>query len=386
MSKAKVIVKVGDDFFTIAQNVWKMFKGSKDVVKSSATAAKREGRTIKNASQGKIKDQAQLNRLSRAHKADVAREGLKRADEKTKKIDLKSSYLKNGKTSGAAGSRTGGTAGSRTSGTSGKKTDKYPWSTKKPKTTPEPPKITQAQRLRDADVAIVPKKNLKNAASGNIAMRGAKRLGEVITKGGKKFIKTKTGKLIAIGGGLAGVHYIGKAIDKKIAGTNGAATTSSGAATTTKPKPPKPSGPVTTAPAPPSVLSAQEQAANKPKPQQSGPSGGPPQRQPTKTEPKTFEQKLKDKFVKFRGGEEAFGKKGSDAAWKTHVLDMRRGSEVGLTYKDTQDYDKIIEERKGATKKKRGGVIKRNKGGPVRGVGKALRGYGNNSIYSNKMY
>ena len=37
-------------------------------------------------------------------------------------------------------------------------------------------------------------------------------------------------------------------------------------------------------------------------------------------------------------------------------------------------------------KKKGGSVIKRNKGGPVRGVGKALRGYGNNAIYSNKMY
>jgi len=139
--------------------------------------------------------------------------------------------------------------------------------------------------------------------------------------------------------------------------------------------------------------------------------GGPPQTQPTYkkkppkvdsitttedeadsgnvAKPKTLEQKLKAKFVKFRGGEDAFGKKGSDAAWKTHVLDMRRGSEVGLTYTDQQNYDKIIEERKelaSATKKKRGGVIKRNKGGPVRGVGKALRGFGNNSIYSNKMY
>ena len=45
-----------------------------------------------------------------------------------------------------------------------------------------------------------------------------------------------------------------------------------------------------------------------------------------------------------------------------------------------------MEERKGATKKKYGGIIKRNKRGAVRGVGKALRGYGNNSIYSNKMY
>jgi len=397
MSKAKVIVKVGNDFFRIAENIFKMFKGSKDVLKSSQKAATDAGRTIKNASQSKIKDQA---RLSRADKADVARRGLKTADDKTKNIDLKSRYLKNGKPSGAAGSRTtSGTGsrttsgtGSRTSGTGGKKTDKYPWSTRKPKTktTPEPPKATQAQKLRDADVSKGTKINLKNAASDNIAMRGAKRLGEVITKGGKKFIKTKTGKLIAIGGGLAGVHYIGKAIDKSIAGTNGAATTSSGAATTTKPKPPisgRPLGPPQRKPtykkklpkldSAGAGLTTTEDEADR----------------PNVAKPKTLEQKLKAKFVKFRGGEPAFGKKGSDAAWKTEVLNMREGSEGGYTYTDQQNYDKIIAERKelasaskGATKKKRGGVIKRNKGGPVRGVGKALRGYGNNAIYSNKMY
>ena len=397
MSKAKVIVKVGNDFFRIAENIFKMFKGSKDVLKSSQKAATDAGRTIRNASQSKIKDQA---RLSRADKADVARRGLKTADDKTKNIDLKSRYLKNGKPSGAAGSRTtSGTGsrttsgtGSRTSGTGGKKTDKYPWSTRKPKTktTPEPPKATQAQKLRDADVSKGTKINLKNAASDNIAMRGAKRLGEVITKGGKKFIKTKTGKLIAIGGGLAGVHYIGKAIDKSIAGTNGAATTSSGAATTTKPKPPisgRPLGPPQRKPtykkklpkldSAGAGLTTTEDEADR----------------PNVAKPKTLEQKLKAKFVKFRGGEPAFGKKGSDAAWKTEVLNMREGSEGGYTYTDQQNYDKIIAERKelasaskGATKKKRGGVIKRNKGGPVRGVGKALRGYGNNAIYSNKMY
>ena len=397
MSKAKVIVKVGNDFFRIAENIFKMFKGSKDVLKSSQKAATDAGRTIKNASQSKIKDQA---RLSRADKADVARRGLKTAGDKTKNIDLKSRYLKNGKPSGAAGSRTtSGTGsrttsgtGSRTSGTGGKKTDKYPWSTRKPKTktTPEPPKATQAQKLRDADVSKGTKINLKNAASDNIAMRGAKRLGEVITKGGKKFIKTKTGKLIAIGGGLAGVHYIGKAIDKSIAGTNGAATTSSGAATTTKPKPPisgRPLGPPQRKPtykkklpkldSAGAGLTTTEDEADR----------------PNVAKPKTLEQKLKAKFVKFRGGEPAFGKKGSDAAWKTEVLNMREGSEGGYTYTDQQNYDKIIAERKelasaskGATKKKRGGVIKRNKGGPVRGVGKALRGYGNNAIYSNKMY
>ena len=82
-----------------------------------------------------------------------------------------------------------------------------------------------------------------------------------------------------------------------------------------------------------------------------------------KPKPQTLEQKLKAKFVERRGGEGAFGKRGSDAAWKTHVLDMRRGSEVGLTYKDTQDYDTIIEERKEATEKKRGGRVGKKKQG-----------------------
>ena len=168
---------------------------------------------------------------------------------------------------------------------------------------------------------------------------------------------------------------------------------------------------------PKSDQTAQATTTKKPKPL--GMAGGPPQRKPTYkkkppkadypgagltttedeadrpnvAKPKTFEQKLKDKWVKRRGGEEAFGKKGSEGAWKTHVLNMREGSDVGLSYTDQQNYDKIIAERKelaaaskGGTKKKRGGVIKRNKGGPVRGVGKALRGYGNNSIYSNKLY
>jgi len=163
------------------------------------------------------------------------------------------------------------------------------------------------------------------------------------------------------------------------------------------------------------------------KPKPSGMAGGPPQRKPTYkkkppkadypgaglhdtedrsdrgnvAKPKTLEQRLKAKFIKSRGGIDAFkpttkvgkaikgdisGQRSADSAWETEVLNMREGSEGGYTYTDQQNYDKIMEERKGATKKKRGGLIKRNKGGPVRGVGKALRGFGNNSIYSNKMY
>ena len=362
--KAKVIVKVGNDFFRIAENIFKMFKGSKDVLKSSATAAKREGRTIRNASQSKIKDQAQLNRLSRADKADVARRGLKTADDKTKNIDLKSRYLKNGKPSGAAGSKTKPINGRRKTKVDKKDTKKV-----------EPETISQVTRKGVVSKTVTPKVKGKG--------------GIIINPFTKKPFTTKA-KWLAAGGIGSWATYV--------AATSGSKKPNGAASTTPKPKPPKPptasstTGPVTTAPAPPSVLSAQAAAANQtkpPKPSGMSSNGGPPQTQATKSEPKTLEQKLKAKFVKFRGGEDAFGKKGSDAAWKTEVLNMREGSEGGYTYTDQQNYDKIIAERKelaSATKKKRGGVIKRNKGGPVRGVGKALRGYGNNSIYSNKMY
>ena len=39
----------------------------------------------------------------------------------------------------------------------------------------------------------------------------------------------------------------------------------------------------------------------------------------------------------------------------------------------------------GLTIKKYGGMVKRNMGGPVRGVGKARKGFGN-ATYSKKMY
>ena len=235
-----------------------------------------------------------------------------------------------------------------------------------------------------------PKVTGANAKSGNIVTRGGKRAGTIVAQGGKKFIKTKTGKLIAIGSAGAAGYYLGKAIDKSIAGTSGAATTT---------KPPKPSKPVTTAPAPPSQLPSSPNG-KKPKPQQSGPSGGPPQRSAIKAKPKSYEQKLKDKFIKDRGGIDAFkpttkwgkywkgdksGKDIADSAWSSHLLNMREGHEAGLTFTDQQKYDKVMAERKELSKKKRGGVIKRKRGGVVRGVGKALRGYGKAS-YSNKMY
>ena len=82
-----------------------------------------------------------------------------------------------------------------------------------------------------------------------------------------------------------------------------------------------------------------------------------------KPKPQTLEQKLKAKFVEKRGGEGAFGKGGSDAAWQTNLFDMRGGSEVGKTYTDQQNYEKIMEERKEATAKKRGGRVGKKKQG-----------------------
>ena len=80
-----------------------------------------------------------------------------------------------------------------------------------------------------------------------------------------------------------------------------------------------------------------------------------------------MEQKLRKQFVKRRGGEKAFGKRGSEAAWQSNLFDMRRGSEVGKSYTDQQNYEKIMEERKKTTKKKRkGGVVAKSKGGMVR--------------------
>jgi hypothetical protein len=234
------------------------------------------------------------------------------------------------------------------------------------------------------DIAKGQRINLKNATVGRAVWKGTKKVGNVVTKGGKKFIQTRTGQLLALGSAGAAGYYLGKAIDKSIAGTNG---------TATKPKPPKqPLGPPSVYPPPKKKPPVPSITTTKP-PKADFPGAGLTTTEdeadrPNVAKPKTFEQKLKSKWVKRRGGEEAFGKKGSEGAWKTHVFDMRRGSEVGLTYTDQQNYDKIIEERKelaSASKKKRGGVIKRNKGGQVRGVGKALRGYGR-ATYSNKLY
>ena len=83
--------------------------------------------------------------------------------------------------------------------------------------------------------------------------------------------------------------------------------------------------------------------------------------------PQTLEQKLRKQFVERRGGDKAFGKRGSEAAWQTELLNWREGSEGGHTYTDQQNREKIMEERKRLAKKKRkGGVVAKSKGGMVR--------------------
>jgi len=379
----KIVFTIAGDAYKVALNIWKKISGSAHVKRIPSNNA-----NLKNAknlsSTNAAKTQINTARVKLGSERKTTADALRNLG-KTSKVKLKSGPLDAAKTSGAAGSRTGGAAGSKTGGA--KKTS--PWSSSRTSSS------TQAQKLRDADVTKGTKINLTNAKSGNIAMRGAKRLGEVTTKGGKKFIKTKTGKLIAIGGGLAGVHYIGKAIDKKIAGTNGAATT------TKPPKPPAASsttGLVTTAPAPPSVLSAQEQAANQtkpPKPSATLMSGRPPDR---KSRDVAADMRH---FAISKGGTEKdpnrgfrrrlFGENVTEAEAAKDMKESYKAEQADRKKISQQDFYQYGEGRrsqlKGKQGKKKGGsVIKRNKGGPVRGVGKALRGYGNNSIYSNKMY
>jgi len=355
--KAKVIFTIGEDAYKVGLALWKKISGSahvKRIPSNSAAAKNAKNLPNVNAAQTKI-NTARLQQGLKQQDAAKTAEKLKRAGEK---IDLKTHpSLKSGKPSGAAGSKTKPINGRRKT-----KVDKKV----------EPETISQVTR-KGVVSKVIPK--------------GTKKGGFILNpRTGKPF--TKKAWLLAGGGAAAWGTYVAATSGKKI---NGAATTSSGAATTTKP-PKQPLVPPSVYPPPKKKPPVPSITTTKPKPPKADyPGAGLTTTEdeadrPNVAKPKTFEQKLKDKFVKFRGGEDAFGKKGSEGAWKTHVLDMRRGSEVGLTYKDQQDYDKIIEERKGTTKKKRGGVIKRNKGGPVRGVGKALRGYGNNSIYSNKMY
>ena len=357
-TKGKVVVTIAGDAYKIAQNIWKAISGSAHVKRiPSNSAAAKNAKNLSSTNAAKIKINTARVKLGSERKttADALRKLGKESKVKLKKgpLDVKTTVRK----PPASNVR------SNVSGRRSQRVDKKDTKKVKPET------ISRQTRKGVVTETKIPKVKGKG--------------GFIINPFTKKPFTTKA-KWLAAGGVGSWAAYVAATSGSKK--PNGAATTSS-VTTTKKPyKKPSISGMSTT--------------------------GGPPQRKPTYkkkppkadypgagltttedeadrpnvAKPKTFEQKLKAKWVKSRGGEEAFGKKGSEGAWKTHVLNMREGSEAGLTYTDQQNYEKIMEERKGATKKKRGGLIKRNKGGPVRGVGKALRGFGNNSIYSNKMY
>ena len=385
----KIVFTIGQDAYKVALNIWKKISGSahvKRIPSNSANLKNAKNLSSTNAAKTQI-NTARLQQGLRQQADAKTAEKLKRAGEK---IDLKSRYLKNGKPK----PKTKTTNGTKTSST----TKKSPFKAKpKTKTTPEPPKTTFAQ----ADIAKGIKITPKNATVGRTVWKGTKKVGNIVTKGGKKFIQTRTGQFLALGSAGAAGYYLGRAIDKSIASSgkppNGAATT------TPIKKPPKPSGPVTTAPAPPSVLSAQEQAANQTKP----PKPKPPKPSATLMSGRPEDRKSRDiaadmrHFAISKGGTQddpnrgfrrrLFGKDVSEAKAKKDMEAAYKSEQADRKKIQQQDFYQYGEGRrsqlKGKQGKKKGGsVIKRNKGGPVRGVGKALRGYGNNSIYSNKMY
>ena len=85
---------------------------------------------------------------------------------------------------------------------------------------------------------------------------------------------------------------------------------------------------------------------------------------PTKS--KTFEEKLKAKFIKERGGRDAFkSDKQIDSSWESELMGMREGADGGFSYQDQQNYDKVMDER-GSKGKKAGGQVKRKYGGVVK--------------------
>jgi len=124
-----------------------------------------------------------------------------------------------------------------------------------------------------------------------------------------------------------------------------------------------------------------------------------------KAKPKSYEQKLKDKWIKDRGGIDAFkpttkwgkywqgdrsGKEVSDSAWSSHVISLGHGEGgSGSEYDNKQLHESIMKDREKLSEKKHGGQVRKKKKKAAkkrpRGVGKALRGYGKAS-YSSKMY
>jgi hypothetical protein len=251
------------------------------------------------------------------------------------------------------GIKTGTGTGTKTTGTGTKTTVKKPLTTSKTRLG----KVLNKQ----ADFKL-----------GSTIMRGGKKAGTVVSQGGKKFIKSPTGKMIAIGTAIAGAgaggYYLGSSGSKP-----------QQAQASTASKPPKPT-------------------AKPPKPDYAGASFTDTEEatigENVKPKKLSFEEKLKAKFIKGRGGRDAFkSDKQIDSAFESELMEMREGADAGFSYQDQKDYEKVMDERAakrksgGQVKRKYGGKVKRKSGGKVfrRGGGQALRGFGK-ATYSNKMY
>ena len=180
---------------------------------------------------------------------------------------------------------------------------------------------------------------------GSTIMRGGKKAGTVVSQGGKKFIKSPTGRLIAVGAAAsAGTYYLTSGSGDKPKPTQAASTAS-------KPKPPKPT-------------------VKPPKPDYAGASFTDTEEatlgENDKPKKLSFEDKLRAKFIKGRGGKDAFkSDKQIDSAFESELMEMREGADAGFSLKDQEDYQKVMDER-GSKGKKAGGQVKRKYGGVVK--------------------
>ena len=221
-----------------------------------------------------------------------------------------------------AGKKTG-TTGTKTTGTGTKTTVKKPLTTSKTRLG----KVLNKQ----ADFKL-----------GSTIMRGGKKAGTVVSQGGKKFIKSPTGRLIGVAAAAsAGTYYL----------TSGSGDKPKPTQAGTASKPPKPT-------------------AKPPKPDYAGASFTDTEEatigENVKPKKLSFEEKLKAKFIKGRGGRDAFkSDKQIDSAFESELMEMREGADAGFSYQDQQDYQKVMDER-GAKGKKAGGQVKRKYGGVVK--------------------
>ena len=176
---------------------------------------------------------------------------------------------------------------------------------------------------------------------GKTVMRGGKKVGTVVMQGGKKFIKSPTGRLIGVAAAAgAGGYYLGSSGDKPKPTQAGTAS-----------KPPKPT-------------------AKPPKPDYAGASFTDTEEatigENVKPKKLSFEEKLRAKFIKGRGGKDAFkSDKQIDSAFESELMEMREGADAGFSLKDQEDYQKVMDER-GSKGKKAGGQVKRKYGGVVK--------------------